>query len=130
MTKQAVRKRPTDAELEILRVIWDQGPSTVREVFGKLRQKKDVGHTTVLKLMQIMAEKGLLARDSSRRPQVFRPTRTLRQTQRRLLGDLADRLFGGSPGDVVLQALSSRKSTPEERQQIRELLDRLEREDA
>jgi len=129
MTNKTTSKRPTNAELEILQVIWDRGPSTVREVFLELSRKKDVGHTTVLKLMQIMAEKQLLVRDSSRRPQVFRPTRSLKQTQRRLLGDLADRVFGGSPGDVVLQALSSRKSTPEERQQIRDLLDRLEREE-
>ena len=130
MTNPGARRRPTDAELEILQVIWDRGASTVREVFGELSRRKHVGLTTVLKLMQIMADKGLLARDSSRRPQVFRATRTRRQTQRRLLGDLADRVFGGSPGDVVLQALSSRKSTPEERRQIRDLLDRLEREDA
>jgi len=129
MTNKTTSKRPTNAELEILQVIWDRGPSTVREVFLELSRKKDVGHTTVLKLMQIMAEKQLLVRDSSRRPQVFRPTRSLKQTQRRLLGDLADRGFGGSPGDVGLQALSARKSTPEERQQIRDLLDRLEREE-
>lgn len=129
MTNKPASKRPTNAELEILQVIWDRGPSTVREVFLELSRKKDVGHTTVLKLMQIMAEKELLVRDSSRRPQVFRSTRSLKQTQRSLLGDLADRLFGGSPGDVVLQALSSRKSTPEERQQIRDLLDQLEREE-
>jgi BlaI family penicillinase repressor len=123
-------KRPTDGELEILQVIWDRGPSTVREVFLQLSATKDTGHTTVLKLMQIMVEKELLDRDSSRRPQIFRSTRSRKQTQRRLLGDLADRLFGGSPGNVVLQALSSRKSTPEERQQIRELLDQLESEES
>ena len=127
MATQAARKRPTDAELEILQVIWDQGPSTVRAVFQNLSRRKSVGHTTVLKLMQIMADKDLLARDSSRRPQIFRAIRTRRQTQRNLLADLADRLFGGSPGNVVLQALSSRKSTLEERREIRDLLDHLER---
>ena len=129
MAKKRDRKRPTDAELAILRVIWGMGPSTVREVHEQLSNEQDTGYTTVLKLMQIMTEKGLLDRDSSVRPQVFAPARSQRQTQQHLLRDLLDRAFGGSPGDLVLQALSSRKSTAEERREIRELLDRLE-EDA
>ena len=80
--------------------------------------------------MQIMTEKGLLDRDTSVRPQIFKPARPQRQTQQQLLRDLVDRAFSGSPGDLVLQALSSRKSTPDERRQIRELLDRLEREES
>lgn len=127
MAKTTSTRRPTDSELQILQVIWDRGPSTVRQVFLELGSTKGVGHTTILKLMQIMVDKGLLARDASRRPQIFRSTRSRQRTQRRLLGDLTDRVFGGSPGDMVLQALSTRKSTPEERRQIRELLDRLER---
>lgn len=130
MTKSPASKRPTDAEIEILGVIWDRGPSTVREVFEHLSAEKETGHTTVLKFMQIMVAKGLLERDTSIRPQVFKPTQSKRQTQRKLLRDLVDRAFNGSPGDLALQALSARKSTPEERRKIRELLDGLEREES
>lgn len=129
MAKKQTKKKPTDAELAILRVVWDLGPSTVREVFQALHAEQGTGYTTVLKLMQIMTDKGLLERDASVRPQVFKASRPQRQTQGQLLRDLLDRAFSGSPGNLVLQALSTRKSTPEERQQIRELLDRLEEEE-
>jgi predicted transcriptional regulator len=125
MSRRA-HKRPTDAELEILRVIWIRGPSTVREVFAELQATRDTGYTTVLKFMQIMTDKGLLRRDESVRPQVYAPARSQRQTQRQLIGDLLDRAFGGSPGKLVLQALSAKKTTAEERRQIRDLLDELE----
>ena len=130
MSRKQAQKKPTDAELAIIGVIWDRGPSTVREVFRHLSERQKIGYTTVLKLMQIMTEKGLLDRDTSVRPQIFKPARPQRQTQQQLLRDLADRAFSGSPGDLVLQALSSRKATPDERRQIRELLDRLEREES
>ncbi len=121
-------KRPTNAELEILRVVWSRGPSTVREVFVELGRTRDTGYTTVLKLMQIMIGKGLLRRDETVRPQVYQPARPQRHTQRQLLGDLLERAFSGSPGRLVLQALSTKKTTPEERKQIRQLLEKLERE--
>jgi len=121
-------KRPTDGELAILGVLWDRGPSTVREVFRVLSESRETGYTTVLKLMQIMTEKGSLDRDETVRPQVFRAARTERQTQRQLLADLADRAFSGSPGNLVLQALSSKKTTAAEREQIRALLDKQEGE--
>ena len=121
-------KRPTDAELAILRVLWTHGPSTVREVYQELGESRGIGYTTVLKLMQIMTEKGSLRRDEAVRPQVYEAVQTQRQTQRQLLRDLADRAFAGSPGNLVLQALSTKKTTPEERRQIRELLDQLERD--
>ncbi len=119
-------KTPTSAELEILGALWRLGPSTVRQVHAELNQVREQGYTTVLKFMQIMTEKGLLLRDESVRPQVYRPARSQTQTQRQLLRDLADRAFRGSPGNLVLQALSAKKTTPEDRQRIRELLDRLE----
>ena len=122
------RPRPTDAELAILDMLWQLGPSTVRQVHEALTALRPTGYTTVLKLMQIMTEKDLLVRDESVRPQVYRPSRSQRQTQRQLLGDLVERAFQGSPGNLVLQALSSKKTTPEEREQIRELLERLEKE--
>lgn len=121
-------KRPTDAELEILRVFWRTGPSTVREVFRELRATRDIGYTSVLKLMQIMTQKGTLRRDESVRPQVYSAARSQHQTQRQLLGDLLDRAFGGSPGNLVVQALSTKKTTPQERKEIRKLLDQLERD--
>ena len=116
-------RTPTPAELAILAVIWEQGAGTVREVFARIGETQDVGYTTVLKLMQIMTEKGLLQCDTSVRPQVYRASRPRQQTQRKLLGDLLDRAFGGSPGNLVLQALSLRKASPEELREIRRLLD-------
>ena len=121
-------RRPTQGELGILRVLWNRGPSTVREVFRELAATRESGYTTVLKLMQIMTEKGLLRRDGSVRPQVYHVTRPQRHTQKQLLADLLDRAFSGSPGNLVLQALSAKKTTPDERRQIRELLDQLERD--
>ena len=123
-----LRKRPTDAELEILRVLWAGGPSTVRQVLGRLNETRETGYTTVLKLMQIMTEKSLLVRDTNVRPQVYRAARTQGQTQRLLLGDLLDRAFAGSPGSLVVQALSTKKASPEELAQIRQLLEKLEGE--
>ena len=121
-------KRPTDAELEILRVVWSRGETTVRGVFRDLNEKREIGYTTVLKLMQIMTDKGLLRRDETVRPQVYQPARSQRHTQRQLLRHLVDRAFSGSPGSLVLQALSTKQTTSEERRKIRKLLDELERE--
>ena len=119
-------RRPTDAELEILQVLWERGSATVRDVFETLSERRDVGHTTVLKLMQIMTEKGILRRDEDVRPQVYSPSRPRLQTERQLVRDLADRLFAGSPGSLALQAISTKRLTQEERDRIRELLDKLE----
>ena len=127
MSKKA--RKPTEGELEILQVLWAGGPTTVREVFQELSQGRKVGYTTILKLMQIMAEKGLVTRDESVRPQIYRAKRTQGQTERLLMNDMLERMFRGSPGKLVLQALSAKRSTPEERRDIRELLDRLEERD-
>ena len=125
---KARNKRPTDAELEILRVLWQQGQSTVRDVHSAIALSREIGKTTVLKIMQIMTDKGLLIRDETVRPQVYRVARSQDDTQRQLLRHLLDRAFSGSPGNLVLQALSTKKTTPQERRQIRELLDELERD--
>ncbi len=130
MARKSEERRPTEAELAILGVIWQRQAATVRQVFDDLSQIQDVGYTTILKLMQIMTDKGLLERDASVRPQVYRAARPQKQTQRLLLRDLLDRAFSGSPGNLVLQALALRKSTPEELQEIRDLLDRLEERDS
>lgn len=117
---------PTTSELEILRVIWQRGPSTVREVYRTLAVDREVGYSTVLKFMQIMTEKGTLLRDESVRPQVYRAARPRRDTQRFLVRDLITRVFGGSSASLVMQALADQKATPDERRQIRELLDTLD----
>jgi len=119
-------KKPTEGEFNILGVIWERKSATVREVYDQLSKRREIGYTTVLKLMQIMTEKGLLERDTSVRPQVFWAAIPQQQTQKMLLRDLLDRAFSGSPGSMVLQALSMRKSTPEELEEIRALLDKLE----
>jgi len=126
MSKRDTPRKPTEAEFNILGVIWEHEQATVRQVFNALRQIQDIGYTTVLKLMQIMTEKGLLERDTNVRPQIFRAARPQRQTQRMLLRDLLDRAYSGSPGSLVLQALSIRKTSPAELREIRDLLDRLE----
>jgi predicted transcriptional regulator len=118
--------RPTDAELEILNVLWQRGPSTVREVYEVLLESKDIGYTTILKLMQIMSEKGLVSRDESDRRHVYEAERAQDETQRQLLTDLLERAFNGSPTKLVMQALSSKKASKEELAEIRRMLDELE----
>ena len=123
---QAVPPRPTPAELEILRVLWQHGPRTVREVQEQLEQERPTGYTTVLKLLQIMTDKGLVRRDESARAHVYAAKAPEETTQKQLVRDLVDRAFGGSASQLVLHALSTRKSSKQELSQIRELLDRLE----
>ena len=118
--------RPTDAELAILRVLWQRGPGTVREVWEQLNPKRQTGYTTVLKIMQIMFEKGLLSRDESDRSHVYRAARSEAQTQRQVVGHLLERLFSGSAPKLVMQALATRKATPAELAAIRKLLDEME----
>jgi BlaI family transcriptional regulator, penicillinase repressor len=118
--------RPTDAELSILRVLWEQGECTVRQVFEALNQEREMGYTTVLKLMQIMTEKGLVERDESQRTHVYRPSLTQEQTQQQLVSNLLDKAFGGSASQLVLQALSAKPASAQERERIRQLLDELE----
>jgi BlaI family penicillinase repressor len=118
--------RPTPGELEILRVLWDRGPSTVREVQDALGPEKAAGYTTVLKLLQIMAEKDLVRRDESARAHVYAARVPETQTQRQLVRDLVDRAFGGSAAQLVVQALSGRRASAEEIGRIRRLLDEIE----
>jgi len=119
--------RPTDAELAILRVLWERGPSTVRQVHESLSGERAVGYTTALKLMQIMADKGHVERDETARSHVYRARLSEERTQRQLLRDLLDRAFGGSALKLVMQALSTKKASAEELAQIRRLLEERER---
>jgi BlaI family transcriptional regulator, penicillinase repressor len=116
------RRKPTDGELAILRVLWARGPSTVRQVAEVLG--RETGYTTVLKLLQIMTEKGLVRRDESQRTHVYEAACSQDQTERQLVTDLMDRVFGGSAAKLVLQALSATRASPEELAEIRRLLDR------
>ncbi len=127
MSKQHHR-RPTDAELAILRVLWDRGPSTVREVHEALGEARSVGYTTTLKLLQIMAEKGLVVRDESTRSHVYEARHPADETRGQLVRDILERVFGGSAPQLVMQALSAKRVSPEELAEIRKLLDELERE--
>ena len=115
--------RPTDAELEILRVLWECGPSTVRQVHEALADIRDTGYTTTLKLMQIMADKRLVTRDESARTHVYTARASQEHTQRQLLNHLVDRAFGGSAAELVLRALSTRKTSDDELREIRRLID-------
>jgi predicted transcriptional regulator len=118
--------RPTEGELSILRVLWDRGASTVRDVHDALGSGG--GYTTTLKLMQIMADKGLVERDESQRAHVYRAKASEERTQRQLVHDLMQRAFGGSPVQLAMRALSSRRTSPEELAELRRLLDSLEQE--
>jgi BlaI family transcriptional regulator, penicillinase repressor len=127
MTKRHSLPQPTAAELEILRVLWRRGAATVREVHQELHPRRPVGYTTALKLMQIMAEKGLVSRDQSARTHVYKAAVSEKNTRRRLVSDLLDRAFDGSALGLVMQALSARRASAEEIERIRELLDEMEK---
>ena len=120
------RPRPTEAELSILRVLWQNGPLSVRAVLHKLNEERPMGYTNVLKAMQNMTEKGLLARDDSKRPQIYRPSEPQEKTQRQLLRHLLERAFGGSTRAMVLQAVSGKKASAAERKELENLLARIE----
>jgi len=117
--------RPTDAELAILAVLWEHGPCTVREVHGQL--DGEVGYTTVLKFLQIMTEKGLVERDETQRAHIYVAAKPREETQGNLVRDLTARAFAGSASKLVMRALSSERTSPEELDEIRQLLDQLEK---
>jgi predicted transcriptional regulator len=121
ITPVRTRRKPTDAELAILRVLWTRGPSTVRDVAEAMG--REGAYTTVLKLMQIMTDKGLVKRDDSTRSHVYKATSSEDKMQKQLVGDLLDKVFAGSAAKLVLQALDTGKASPEELAEIRKLLD-------
>ncbi|MBS1832812.1 MAG: BlaI/MecI/CopY family transcriptional regulator [Acidobacteria bacterium] len=116
--------RPTDAELEILTVLWSLSrPATVREVFEVLQRRRDAQYTTVLKFMQIMADKGLLLRDEDQRAHVYRVAQKKERVQAQLAGDLLQRAFSGSPSQFLIGALSAKKASPSELAELRRLIE-------
>jgi BlaI family penicillinase repressor len=118
--------RPNDVELAILRVVWHRKTCTVREVHEALQAERNTGYTSTLKMMQVMCEKGLLKRDDTQRPQVYRPAIPQEQTQKKIVRDLVKTVFGGSARKLVMQAVQSHKISCEELAEIRNLLDQLE----
>jgi BlaI family penicillinase repressor len=119
--------RPTDAELEILTVLWSRGPSTVRDVYASVAQRKPTQYSTVLKFLQIMAEKGLVRRNEKQRAHIYEAAQPREWTQQRLAGDLLQRAFGGSSKNLLMGALSARKASKQELAELRKLLDEYEK---
>lgn len=120
--------KPTDVELKILEVLWRRGPSTVRQVHLELAAERDTGYSTTLKMMQVMREKGLIVRDDSVRPQLYRSAETQEQTQLGMLDDLAQKAFGGSAANLMMRMLSADRVSPEELEQIQELIQKAREE--
>ena len=126
MRSQELQK-PTVSELEILRVLWIRGPSTVREVYEALNEKKPLGYTTVLKLLQIMTAKGTVRRNENQRAHVYEARQPAEQTKRQLAGDVLQRVFEGSASQLMMHALAGRRASREEVEELRRLIDEYER---
>jgi BlaI family transcriptional regulator, penicillinase repressor len=120
-------RKPTASELEILRVLWTRGPSTVREVHDSLKEKKTLGYTTVLKLLQIMIAKGTVRRNETQRAHVYEAGRPAEQTKRQLAGDMLQRVFEGSASELMTHALAGKRASREEIEELHRLLDEYER---
>src|SRR5580698_7960562 len=127
LVMKQVPQKPTTSELEILRVLWARGPSTVREVHDALTEKKAMGYTTVLKLLQIMTTKGTVRRNETQRAHVYESCLPAEQTKRQIAGDMLQRVFEGSASQLMMHALAGSKSSPEEIEELRRLLDEYER---
>lgn len=120
--------KPTESELEILQVLWQKGQASVRDVHEELLKTKEAGYTTTLKLMQIMHEKGLVKRDDSIKTHIYQAAVSKEKTQKHLLGKMIDTLFGGSPTQLVMQALGNHKASDSELEEIQKLLDNLKKQ--
>ena len=118
--------QPTEVELRILRMLWEHGPSTAREIHNGLSGERETNYSTTVKMLSVMLDKKLVKRDETVRPQVYRPALTQGRTQERMLKDLIHKAYDGSVGSLVMQALSSQKSSPDELAEIRRLLNELE----
>jgi predicted transcriptional regulator len=123
---QDTPQKPTASELEILRVLWARGPSTVREVYEALREQKSLGYTTVLKLLQIMTAKGTVRRNEEQRAHVYEACQPAEETKRQLVGDVLRRVFEGSASELMIHALEGRRTSKKELDELRRLLDEYE----
>ncbi len=126
MSRKRTPPKPTEAELEMLRVLWNLGPLTVRQIHEALPKSKSTGYTTTLKILQKMADKGLVKRDESAKSHIYEAAIEAEKTQRQLVRHLMQSAFGGNPARLAMQALSEEQATPEELASIRNLLDELE----
>ena len=120
--------KPTESELEILRILWERNTASVREVHEELSKTKEAGYTTTLKLMQIMHEKGLVGRDDSMKTHIYHPEVSREKTQKHLIGKMITTLFGGSSTELVLHALGNHKASPEELEEIQQLINNLKKQ--
>ncbi len=125
MARQA-STQPTDVELQILRILWEDGPSIARHVHDRLQDAKQTTYSTTVKMLSVMLEKGLLKRDDKVRPQIYRPAMAQQRTQKRMLGELLDKVYDGSAKTLMLHVLSSKKTSREELDEIRQWLDEME----
>lgn len=123
-----VSSQPTEVELQILRILWEDGPSIARNIHDRLQETKQTTYSTTVKMLSVMLDKGLVARDEKARPQVYRAAVTQQRTRSRMLSDLIDKLYDGSAKSLMLHVLSSKKATPEEIQEIRQWIDQMEAE--
>ena len=123
---QDTPQKPTTSELEILRVLWARGPSTVREVYEALSEQKSLGYTTVLKLLQIMTAKGTVRRNEEQRAHVYEACQPAEETKRQLVGDVLHRVFEGSASELMIHALEGRRTSKKELDELRRLLDEYE----
>ncbi len=121
-----VSAQPTEVEMQILRILWELGPSPVREIHKRLEAAKGTNYSTTVKMLSVMLQKGLVKRDEESQPHVYRPARTREKTGQRILDDLIEKVYDGSAMSLVLQALSCRKATKEELDEIRRMLDQME----
>lgn len=121
-----VSSQPTEVELQILRILWEAGPATVREIHNRIAEFKETNYATTVKMLVVMLEKQLVSRDDSIRPQVYRAAVTQSMTQRKMLSDLVRKVYDGSTKSLIMQALSSKKATQEDIDEIRSLLDEME----
>ena len=118
--------QPTEVEMQILRILWDLGPSPVREIHRRLEAAKGTSYSTTVKMLSVMLEKGLVTRDEEAQPHIYRAALTRDGAGKRLVRDLIDKVYNGSALSLVLQALSTQRATQEERDEIRRLLDEME----
>lgn len=126
--KKSFRPKPTDAELQILQILWDSGPTSVRQVNEIMNREKEVGYTTTLKLMQIMAEKGLVRRDTSQRTHIYQPAVERLATQHSLLKAFVEKAFQGSAMKLVMQTLGNHKATKKELSELKKFIEKLEKD--
>ncbi len=124
--KKHVAGQPTEVELQILRILWELGPSPVREIHARLQTEKETNYSTTVKMLSIMLDKGLVKRDENAQPHIYRPVQSREKTGQRMVSDLIEKVYDGAAMSLVLQALAHSKATPAELAEVRRLLDELE----